>query len=102
MPLGDRWTCEECGRSWDTSQIPRDEYDSLMRRVRRYSIFTVAPPALLAVILVPLAVVADVRYAFLLFVLVMAYALLVLPHLPQPRQARGHLDAAPRWKLRPD
>ena len=101
VPLGERWSCEQCGRAWDTSQIPRDEYDALMRRVRRYSFLTVAPPLLLAAILVPLAVVGDVRYAFLLFVLVMAYALLVLPHL-RNRARREILDAAPRWKLRPD
>ena len=101
VTLGDRWTCEECGRSWDTSQIPRDEYDALMRRVRRYSILTVGPPLLLAAILVPLAVLVDLSYAFLLFVLVMAYALLVLPHL-RNRARREVLDAAPRWKLRPD
>jgi hypothetical protein len=101
VPLGDLWTCEECGRSWDTSQIPRDEYDALMRRVRRYSVLIAGPPVALAAILVPLAVVVDVRYAFLLFVLVMAYALLVLPHL-RNRARREVLDAAPRWKLRPD
>jgi hypothetical protein len=101
VPLGDRWTCEECGRSWDTSQIPRDEYDALMRRVRRYSLLTVAPPLLLAAILVPLAVLVDVSYAFLLFVLVMGYALLVLPQLRKSAR-RQVLDAAPRWQLRPD
>ena len=81
VPLGERWTCEECGRAWDTSQIPRDEYDALLRRVRRYSLMTVGPPLLLAAVLVPLAVLVDLSYAFLLFVLVMAYALLVLPRL---------------------
>lgn len=101
VPLGTRWECEECGRAWDTSQIPRDEYDALMRRVRRYALVTVAPPLLLSAILVPLAVLVDLRYAFLLFVLVMAYALLVLPQI-RNRARREVLDAAPRWKLRPD
>ena len=44
-------------------------------------------------------------FAFLLFVLVMAYALLVVPHLRQPRPARGArrstaLEAASRLRLR--
>jgi hypothetical protein len=99
VPLGDRWVCEQCGRAWDTSQIPRDEYDALMRRVRRYSLFTVAPPLLLSAVLIPLAVVVDVRYAFILFVLVMAYALLVLPQL-RKRARKDVLESAPRWKLR--
>ena len=101
VPLGDRLVCERCGRTWDTSQIPRDEYDALMRRVRRYSLVTVAPPLLLSAVLIPLAVIVDVRYAFILFVLVMAYALLVLPQL-RKRARKDVLESAPRWKLRAD
>ena len=101
VPIGARWTCEECARSWDTGQIPREEYDALRRRVRRYSLLTAGPPLLLAAVLVPLAVMVDVKYAFLLFVLVMAYALLVLPQL-RKRARRDVLESAPRWKLRPD
>lgn len=101
VPLGGRWTCESCGRTWDTGQIPREEYDALMRRVRRYSILTVGPPLALAAVLIPLAVLSNVGYAFVLFVLVMAYGLLALPQI-RKRARQDVLDAAPRWNLRPE
>ena len=96
---GDRWTCETCGKTWDTSQIPSTEFEALLQSIRRYRLLTVGPPLALAVVLVPLAVLLDVRFAFLLFVLVLAHGLLVLPQLRR-RATRRVLEAAPRWELR--
>ena len=31
VAYGERWRCERCQRSWDTRQIPADEYDGLLR-----------------------------------------------------------------------
>jgi hypothetical protein len=98
---GKRWTCESCGKTWDTSQIPREEYDALLASVKRYRLLTIGPPLALCAVLVPLAIFVDVRYAFLLFVLILAHGLLILPHLR--RRASQHvLDSAPKWKLRPE
>src|ERR1043166_3727620 len=36
VPYGERWRCEDCGRSWNTLQIPPEEYEGLLRRVRRH------------------------------------------------------------------
>ena len=46
----------------------------------------------------PAAVVGDVRYAFLLFVAVMAYGLLVLPKIRE-RASRRVTEISARWKL---
>lgn len=99
--IGEAWTCDACGRTWDTGNVPRADYDALMRRVRRYSVLTVGPPAALAVILVPLAVLVSIGYAFLLFVLVMAWGLLAAPHI-RKRARRDVLEAVPRWELTPE
>lgn len=99
--LGERWRCDACGRTWDTAQIPSDDYERLLRGVRRYRLIVLGPPLLLAAILVPLTVLVGVQYAFLLFVLLMAHGLLVVP--PVRRRATERiLTMAPRWKLRPD
>ena len=98
---GTRWTCESCGKTWDTSQIPREQYDALIASVRRYRLLTIGPPLTLSIVLIPMAVIIDVRYAFLLFVLVLAHGLLVLPHLRR-RASQRVLDSAPKWKLRPE
>src|SRR6188508_3042939 len=57
VPYGTRWTCPECGKTWDTSQIPQEDYASLLRSVRRYRWISLGPPLGLAAVLVPLAVV---------------------------------------------
>src|SRR5262249_5017449 len=69
LGYGERWKCPSCGKTWDTSQIPRQEYDALLRLVRRYRLMVIVPPIVLAVILIPLGVLVDIRFAFLLFFL---------------------------------
>lgn len=101
MAYGERWTCPECGKAWHTSQIPRDEYDRLLRSVRRYRLLALGPPVALAVVLVPLAVVVGMQWGFLFFVLVMAYALLVVPRL-RAKATRNVLDNTRRWELHPE
>jgi hypothetical protein len=101
VPYGERWTCGECGRTWDTAQIPRDQYEALLAPIRRYRLLVLGPPLVLAAVLIPLAVAFDVRFAFLLFVLVMGYALLVVPHVRRRASARV-LDSTPKWVLRPE
>jgi hypothetical protein len=101
VAYGDRWACEACGKTWDTTQIPSAEYDELIRGVRRYRLIALGPPLLLAAILIPLAVLAGLQFALLLFVLVMAWGLLVIPQLR--RRASTHLrNSAKSWKLRPE
>jgi hypothetical protein len=98
VAYGERWTCPTCGKSYDTSKIPAEEYGVLLAGVRRYKWLTIGPPLLLAAILVPAAVLGDVRYAFLLFVAVMAYGLLVLPKIRE-RASRRVTEISARWKL---
>lgn len=98
---GKRWTCQSCGKTWDTSQIPREEFDALLASVRRYRLLTVGPPFALSLVLIPLSILLDLRFAFLLFVLVLGHGLLVLPQLRRHATQRV-LEAAPKWKLRPE
>jgi len=99
--IGEAWTCGQCRRTWDTSKVPREEYEAVMRSVRRYSVLTIGPPALMAAVLVPAAVLVDISYAFLLFVLVMGWGLLVAPQI-RKRARRRVFEALPTWKLRPE
>lgn len=101
IPYGERWACPQCGKTWDTGQIPRDEYEALLSNIRHYRLLVFVPTVLLAAILIPLAVLVDVRFAFLLFVLELAFALMVVP--PLRRRASMHvLTHTPSWDLRPE
>lgn len=101
MVFGGRWTCDTCGRTWDTAQIPPADVDGVLRDVKRYRLLALGPPIVLAAVLVPLAVFSGIQFAFLLFVLLLADALLVMP--PLRRRATERVrTAAPRWDLKPD
>jgi hypothetical protein len=52
LRFGDEWTCEDCGRSWDTSRLPRDEYEAIRRLQLRYRML----PVLFGLLVVALAV----------------------------------------------
>ena len=101
VPYGERWHCEQCGKTWNTAQIPRADYDSLLAGVRRYRLLVVGPPLVLAAVLIPLAVLVGVQYAFLLFVLVMAHGLLVVPQIRR-RTAVKSSARSMAWKLSPE
>jgi hypothetical protein len=101
VPYGTRWTCPECGKTWDTSQIPQEDYASLLRSVRRYRWIALGPPLALAAVLVPLAIVYGAQYGLLLFVFVFAYAVFVIPKVRE-RATRSVRDSARSWSLNPD
>jgi hypothetical protein len=99
--FGERWTCPDCGKTWDTSQIPREDYDRLVRSVRRYRLLVLGPPVALAAVLIPLSVVVGIQYALLLFLLLLSWGLLVLPQL-RSRATASVMRHASTWKLRPE
>jgi hypothetical protein len=98
---GERWTCDGCGRTWSTSEIPPEEYRGLVREMRKYMLLAIGPPALAALVLVPLAVLVNLGYAFVLFVVVLAYGLLVLPKLRR-RAVASMRSRSLRWTLHPE
>ena len=101
LSYGERWTCPQCHRTWDTNQIPREEYDALLADIRRYRWLVFGPAVALAVILIPLAVLVDIRFAYLLFVLELAFSLMIVPPLRR-RASMRVLTQAPSWHLSPE
>jgi hypothetical protein len=98
---GERWTCAECERTWDTSQIPQEDYANLLRSVRRYRLISLGPPLVLAAILVPLAIVYGAQYGLLLFVFVFAYAVFVIPKVRE-RATQSVRESSRTWSLSPE
>jgi hypothetical protein len=101
VAYGERWHCAQCGKTWNTAQIPRADYDTLLSGVKRYRLLVLGPPFALAAVLIPLAVLVGLQYAFLLFVLVMAHGLLVVPQIRRRASARASARA-PTWNLSPE
>ncbi len=100
LRYGERWQCEQCGRTWDTHRIPVEEYAAIQRIQRR---FVVMPIVMLLVIVatVVLFVVYGRIYAFVL--LPLSLTMWVLYGRPvHRRRLRRALDRLPEWKIRPE
>jgi len=98
---GERWQCPDCGRAWDTTQIPPEEYGVLVQAVRRYRLLTLAPIVLAAAVLLPLGFIVSLRFAVLFFVVAVAWMAFVVPRLRR-RAMREAFATSARWTLRPD
>jgi hypothetical protein len=48
VAYGAGWTCPDCGRTWDTSSIPRTEYLAIRRITWRYRLLPVVLGLLVA------------------------------------------------------
>src|SRR5262245_3175600 len=98
VAYGERWTCPSCGKTWDTARIPKEDYAELVRSVRRYRLLAVGPPLVLALVLVPLAVFVGIQFAFLLFVLILAHGLFVMPKLRE-QATKSVRQSVSSWQL---
>jgi len=100
LAYGERWRCERCGRSWNTGQIPSEQYDGLLRTMQRFRLEAFGLAALLAAILVPLIAVVNQSFIFLTPIVAAAWLFLYLPM--WRRRARAAASSAPRWELHPE
>ena len=100
VAYGERWRCERCGRSWNTQQIPPEEYEGLLRRVRRHKLEVLAMAAIGAAVLIPLIVVVSPGFILLTPIVISAWLFLVLPF--WRRRYRRTAREAPRWELHPE
>jgi Flp pilus assembly protein TadB len=100
VAYGQRWVCENCHRSWNTQQIPPEEYEGLIRRVRRHRLEVVAMVAISAGVLVPLIVVVSPGFILLAPMAMLAWLLFLLP--AWRRRYRRTAREAPRWELHPE
>lgn len=100
LRYGERWKCEQCGRTWDTRRIPAEDY-ATVRRIRRR--FVVIPMVcLLAVVTtVVLFMIFGRVYAFILLPLALTLWTLYGRSIHR-RRLRRALERVPEWKIRPE
>jgi hypothetical protein len=98
---GEAWTCERCGRRWDTNQIPREQYEVVRRTQLRFRVLPVALGLLVAALAVFFTLTGNVFSVFFLLPVALTgwFALLRPVHRRRYRRAIADL---PRWNLRPD
>jgi hypothetical protein len=100
VAYGDRWRCEVCGRSWNTGQIPVEEYEGLLRRMRRHELEALAMVVIAAAVMIPLIVFVSARFLLLIPMVMAVWLFMALP--AWRRRYRRSARGAPRWELEPD
>jgi Flp pilus assembly protein TadB len=100
IAYGERWACDTCHRSWDTRQIPTEEYQGLLRRMRRHEFEVLAMAAIAAAVLIPLIVFVNSNLIFVTPLVMAAWLFFVLP--VWRRRYRRTARDAPRWELHPE
>ena len=100
MPYGDTWTCEECGRRWNTGQIPEEEYWGIMREMRRYRIVVIGIALGLTVLFGLLALFVAQNLILLLPVVLTFWFIWFMPW--WRRRIRRHARSLPNWRLHPE
>ena len=99
VPYGEAWICPGCGRRWDTSQIPSEEYWGIMREMRRYRLEVIAVSVGLGIALaITLANIGSRQY-FPIVLGVMGFWFLI--YMPRwRRKVRARARQLPNWNLR--
>jgi hypothetical protein len=82
LHYGEQWKCPRCGRKFDTSEIPREEYAALRRQQLRVRVFPLVAMVLLVVAVIVLFVVGRPFAAIVAIpFLIVVWNLLVRPRL---------------------
>lgn len=100
VPYGETWVCPECGRRWNTTQIPPDEYWGIMREMRNYRLQVIAAALVIGGGFAILAATTGTG-AFAIMPLVMGgWFFLFMPR--WRRKVRARARNLPRWQLEPE
>jgi hypothetical protein len=98
---GDAWTCERCGRRWDTTQIPREDYDVIRRTQLRFRALPVAVGLLVVALAAFFTLTGNViSVFFLLPVALLGWFVFLRP--VHRRRYRAAIANLPRWELHPE
>jgi hypothetical protein len=101
LAYGERWDCESCGRSWDTSRIPVDQYQQIRRLSLRYRAVPVVLGGLVALLAIFFTLTGNVFSVFFLMPVALISWFVFLRPLHRKRY-RAALQTLPRWELSAD
>jgi len=98
---GETWTCERCGRRWDTNQIPRADYEAIRRTQLRFRVLPVAVGVLVVALAAFFTLTGSIiSVFFLLPVALLGWFVFLRP--VHRRRYRAAIAELPRWELHPE
>jgi hypothetical protein len=101
LAYGQRWECETCGRTWDTSRIPVEQYQQIRKLSLRYRSVPVILGAVVAVLAIFFTLTGNIFGVFFLLPVALITWFVFLRPLHRKRY-RAAIKTLPRWELRPD
>jgi hypothetical protein len=101
LRYGEAWTCERCGRTWDTRQIPRDQYETVRRTQLRYRALPVAIGLTVAALAIFFTLTGNIFSVFFLLPVATTIWFVFLRPMHRKRYRRAISDL-PRWELHPE
>jgi hypothetical protein len=97
---GERWTCPECDRHYDTRQIPESEYAAIATLDRNYRRGSQAVMVVLALVVLAVAVKGQLVSVFAGLAVVLLSWFLYIKPLVHRRHKRAVSELTRRWKLK--
>jgi hypothetical protein len=101
LRYGEDWTCDRCGKRWNTAQIPAEQYAAIRRTQLRFRALPVGFGLLVLALAVFFTLTGNIFSVFVLLPL----ALMVWFYFLRPfhrRRYRRAIAELPRWELRPE
>ena len=101
LKYGEDWTCESCGRRWDTNQIPAEQYQAIRSTQLRFRVLPVAYGLVVLALAMFFTLTGNIFSVFILLPLaVMFWFYFVRPF--HRRRYRRAIAELPKWELRPE
>jgi hypothetical protein len=100
LRYGEDWTCDDCGRRWDTKQIPPEQYEAIRRTQLRFRVLPVAYGLVTLALAMFFTLTGNIFSVFVLLPL----ALMLWFYFVRPfhrRRYRRAIAQLPKWDLRP-
>ena len=102
LAYGERWTCPTCGKAWNTARSRGRSTTRCSGTCGATGCWSSCRRSSLAAILIPLGVLVDIRFAFLLFLLEIGVRAAGRAAAPPAGIRCTSSTQTPSWKLRPE
>jgi hypothetical protein len=99
LAYGEHWRCERCGRSYDTTRIPREQYEEIRRLSLRYRALPVGYALFVALLAIFFTLTGNVPGVFFLLPVALVTWFVFIRPIHRKRY-RAALKGLPRWELR--
>jgi hypothetical protein len=96
---GERWECPACGRVYDSSRIPREQYEAVRRTQLKFRLLPIAWGLGIAALAIFFTLTGNIFSIFFLLPLgVMVWFIFLRP--AHRKRYRAAIQSLPRWDLR--